>query len=167
MDIALVLPLDAPDYARAATAVRDGFLAAAQSASAADRCRVIAHDDKGVLAAFEAAKALGASVVVGPLVRDDLRRLAESRDALPLTLALNQLDDATVLPPQVYTLALSVEGDARVLARRMRDGGATTVVVSGDGCRSRGASPPRFMGSGCWPAAGPPSRSGSMRGPMG
>jgi hypothetical protein len=133
VDIALVLPLDAPDYARAATAVRDGFLAAAQSASAADRCRVIAHDDKGVLGAFEAAKALGASVVVGPLVRDDLRRLAESRDALPLTLALNQLDDATVLPPQVYTLALSVEGDARVLARRMRDGGATTVVVIGDG----------------------------------
>jgi hypothetical protein len=132
VDIALVLPLDAPDYARAATAVRDGFLAAAQSASAADRCRVIAHDDKGVLAAFEAAKALGASVVVGPLVRDDLRRLAESRDVLPLTLALNQLDEATVLPPQVYTLALSVEGDARALARRMRDGGATTVVVIGD-----------------------------------
>jgi hypothetical protein len=132
VDIALVLPLDSPDYARAATAVRDGFLAAAQAAKAADRCRVIAHDDKGVLGAFEAAKALGASVVVGPLVRDDLRRLAESRDALPLTLALNQLDDAAVLPPHVYTLALSVEGDARALARRMRDGGATTVAVIGD-----------------------------------
>jgi hypothetical protein len=132
VDIALVLPLDAPDYARAATAVREGFLAAARAANAADRCRVIAHDDKGVLGAFEAAKALGASVVVGPLVRDDLRRLAESPHTLPLTLALNQLDDAAALPPQVYTLALSVENDARALARRMRDGGATTVVVIGN-----------------------------------
>jgi outer membrane PBP1 activator LpoA protein len=132
VDIALVLPLDSPDYARAAAAVREGFLAAAGAANAADRCRVIAHDDKGVLGAFEAAKALGASVVVGPLVRDDLRRLAESPHTLPLTLALNQLDDAAALPPQVYTLALSVENDARALARRMRDGGATTVVVIGN-----------------------------------
>ena len=127
-----MLPLDSPDYARAATAVREGFLAAARAANAADRCRVIAHDDKGVLGAFEAAKALGAAVVVGPLVRDDLRRLAESPHTLPLTLALNQLDDAAALPPQVYTLALSVENDARALARRMRDGGATTVVVIGN-----------------------------------
>ncbi len=127
-----MLPLDSPDYARAAAAVREGFLAAAGAANAADRCRVIAHDDKGVLGAFEAAKALGASVVVGPLVRDDLRRLAESPHTLPLTLALNQLDDAAALPPQVYTLALSVENDARALARRMRDGGATTVVVIGN-----------------------------------
>ena len=130
--IALVLPLDSPDYARVAQAVRDGFLAAAEAARATGRCRVIAHGDDGVLGAFEAARTLGAAVVVGPLVRDDLRVLAASGQPLPLTLALNQLDDATTLPPQVYTLALSVESDARALAQRMRDHGATSVAVIGN-----------------------------------
>lgn len=127
--IALVLPLDSPDYARVAAAVRDGFLAAADAAKATGRCRVIGHADNGVLGAFEAAKSAGAAIIVGPLVRDDLRALAASGQSLPVTLALNQLDDAAPLPPQVYTLALSVEGDARALAQRMRVDGATTVVV--------------------------------------
>lgn len=132
VDIALVLPLDSPDYARAAAVVRDGFLAAADAANATGRCRVIGHDDKGVLDAFNAATATGASVVVGPLVRDDLRLLAASAEPLPITLALNQLDDATVLPPQVYTLALSVESDARALVHRMRESGVASVAVIGN-----------------------------------
>ena len=132
VDIVLVLPLAAPDYARAAEAVRDGFLAAAGAAKATDHCRVIGHGDGDVLAAFAAAKSLGARVVVGPLVRDDLRTLAATTESLPLTLALNQLDDGAALPPQVYTLALSVESDARTLARRMRDGGASTIALIGN-----------------------------------
>jgi len=132
VDIALVLPLGAPDYARAAEAVRDGFLAAAGIAKATGRCRVIPHGDEGVLGAFEAAKLSGARVVVGPLVRDDLRALAASTEPLPLTLALNQLDDASALPPQVYTLSLSVESDAPTLARRMRDAGVSTVALIGN-----------------------------------
>jgi outer membrane PBP1 activator LpoA protein len=132
VDIVLVLPLAAPDYARAAEAVRDGFLAAAGAAKASDRCRVIGHGDGDVLAAFAAAKSLGARVVVGPLVRDDLRTLVAAAEPLPLTLALNQLDDGATLPPQLYTLALSVESDARTLARRMRDGGASTIALIGN-----------------------------------
>jgi len=70
-------------------------------------------------------------VVVGPLVRDDLRALAASDLPLPLTLALNQLDEGTSLPPQIYTLALAVESDARVLARRMRADNVHNAVVIG------------------------------------
>jgi hypothetical protein len=130
--IALVLPLESPDYARVAAAVRDGFLAAAGAAKATDRCRVIGHGDQGVLGAFEAARSMGVAVVVGPLLRDDLRALVAANAPLPVTLALNQLDDAAALPPLVYTLALSVEGDARPLAQRMRGNGATSVVVIGN-----------------------------------
>jgi outer membrane PBP1 activator LpoA protein len=131
--IALVLPLDAPDYARAANAVRAGFLAAAQSVGATSRVRVISHGDGNVLGGFEGAKAAGARIVVGPLVRDDLRMLAAADQSLPLTIALNQLDDAAALPPQVYTLALSVESDARVIARRMRaDNIRSVAVIGGD-----------------------------------
>ena len=52
---------------------------------------------------------------------------------MPLTLALNQLDEGVPLPSQVYTLALAVESDARVLARRMRaDNVQRAVVIGGD-----------------------------------
>ena len=127
-----MLPLQSQDYARAAEAVRDGFLAAAEAAGESRRVRVIGHDDGNVLGGFEGARSTGARVVVGPLVRDDLRALATSGRALPLTLALNQLDDGAALPPQVYTLALAVESDARVLARRMRADNVQNAIVIGD-----------------------------------
>lgn len=128
-----MLPLQSPDYARAAEAVRDGFLAAAEAAGETRRVRVIGHGDGNVLGGFEGAKSTGASVVVGPLVRDDLRTLVASGRSLPLTLALNQLDEGVALPPQIYTLALAVESDARVLARRMRaDNVLNVVVIGGD-----------------------------------
>jgi hypothetical protein len=128
-DIALVLPLDASDYARAAEAVRAGFLDAAQAAGAKSRVNVVSHGDADVVAAFEKARDAGARVIVGPLVRDHLRTLALSNVDLPPTIALNQLDDGTPLPPLVYTLALAIESDARVVARRARDDGATNAVV--------------------------------------
>lgn len=129
--IALVLPLESPDYARAAEAVRDGFLAAAAAAGEKDRVRVIPHAADGVLAAFDEARKDGARVVVGPLVRDDLRAVASSDQPLPVTIALNQLDDAAALPPRVYTFALAIESDARAIAKRMRDDGIANVAVVG------------------------------------
>jgi len=130
--IVLVLPLASPDYARAAEAVRDGFLAAADEAGASKRVRVIAHEDGQVLAAFDDARDGGARVIVGPLVRDDLRALAESGREFPVTVALNQLDDAAAMPPRMYSFALAIESDARSIARRMRGEGLTQVAVITD-----------------------------------
>ena len=76
--IALILPLDVPAYERAASAVRDGFLDAAEAAGARGDCIVLAHGVDGVVSAFEAARARGVRVAVGPLVRDDLKTLALS-----------------------------------------------------------------------------------------
>jgi outer membrane PBP1 activator LpoA protein len=136
VDIALVLPIDAPAYARAADAVRSGFLAAAQSSGSRLRVRVFPHDEDGVLPAFEAAQRAGARVIVGPLVRDDLKIVAAMAIELPYTIALNQFDEAAGPPPTLYTFALSIESDARLIARRMRDtappspsGAAPNVVV--------------------------------------
>lgn len=128
-DIALVLPLDASDYARAAEAVRAGFLDAADAAGARARVNVVAHGDADVVAAFEKARDAGAKVIVGPLVRDHLKVLATANIALPPTIALNQLDDGTPLPPLIYTLALAIESDARVVARRAREDGAARAAV--------------------------------------
>jgi outer membrane PBP1 activator LpoA protein len=131
--VALVLPLDAADYARAAEAVRAGFLAAAEAAGAKSDVVVIAHGDDDVLSAFDKARAAGARVIVGPLVRDHLKIVAASDAPLPWTIALNQLDEGATLPPRVYTLALAIESDARVIARRARDDGVMTIgVIGGD-----------------------------------
>ena len=125
--IALVLPLSSSVYGRAAEAVKAGFNAAA--ANGRERFTVIAHGDGDVLEAFTKAREAGARVVVGPLVRDDLKALAASREALPWTIALNQLDEGALLPARVYTLALAVESEGVQLARRAQADGARTVVV--------------------------------------
>jgi len=127
--IALVLPLDSPTYGRAADAVRAGFDAAAQAAGV--RYGIHAHTDGEVLAAIAKARASGAQLIVGPLLRDDLRTVVTSRADLPWVIALNQLDDGTALPARVYTLALAIESDARQLARRARGDGARTAAVIG------------------------------------
>ena len=131
--IALILPLDVPEFARAATAVRDGFLDAAEAAGAKDQVIVIPHGIDGVISAFETARQRGVRVAVGPLARDDLKTLALSGASLPWTLALNQLEDGAALPRAVYTFPLSVDSDARVIAKRAALDGAHSIdVVEGD-----------------------------------
>jgi outer membrane PBP1 activator LpoA protein len=131
--IALILPLDVPAYARAAEAVRAGFLAAAERAGAQAKVVVIAHKEDGVLGAFEQARARGVRVAVGPLLRDDLKTLAIADPEIPWTVALNQLDDRSAMPPAVYSFALTIDSDARVLARLAQFEGARSIdVISGD-----------------------------------
>ena len=125
--IVLVLPLASAAFGRAAEAVQAGFLAAADTAKA--RVVVIAHADGEVLAAFGKAKDTGARVIVGPLVRDDLKAVAGAGISLPPTVALNQLDEGAVLPDNMYSLTLTLDSDTRQLARRARDDGAATDAV--------------------------------------
>src|SRR5439155_3378966 len=131
--VALILPLEIPAYARAAEAVRAGFLAAAEKAGEQPKVVVIAHKEDGVLAAFEQARARGVRVVVGPLLRDDLKTLAIADPEIPWTIALNQLDDRAPLPPTVYSFALTIDSDARLLARLAQFEGVRAIdVISGD-----------------------------------
>lgn len=131
--VALILPLGIAAYARAAEAVRDGFLAAADVAGVRAKCIVLGHKEDGVLAAFDEARARGVRVVVGPLLRDDLRTLAIAEPEIPWTLALNQLDDRSAMPLALFSFALTIEADARVLARRaLHDGARSVDVISAD-----------------------------------
>lgn len=129
VDLALVLPLDIPAYARAAEAVSAGFVAGAAAAGGRTTYVVIPHADDGVLGAFEAARRSGARVIVGPLIRDDLKTVAQSKLELPWTLALNQFEDAASSPSQLFTFSLAVESDARTIARRLRDDAAQNVAI--------------------------------------
>jgi outer membrane PBP1 activator LpoA protein len=125
--IVLVLPLASTTFGRAAEAVQAGFLAAA--AAAKEKVEVISHGDGEVLMAFDKAKAAGARVIVGPLVRDDVKELAAVAADLPPVLALNQMDEGATLPRNVYVLTLTIDSEARQLARRAREDGAATVAV--------------------------------------
>ena len=125
--IVLVLPLTSAMFGRAAEAVQAGFLAAAEAAKV--KPTVIGHGDDDVVAAFAKAKASGAKVIVGPLVRDDMKVLAAAGLELPPTIALNQLDEGATLPQNIYALTLTIDSEARQLARRAREEGATTVAV--------------------------------------
>ncbi len=129
VSIALVLPLEAPAFARAAEAVRAGVLAAAAASGARNNVRVISHREDDVLAAFEVARESGATVILGPLLRDDVRTVAQLSLELPLTVALNHLDGGIEHPPNFYTFALAIEGDARVIARRLHAEAAQSVAV--------------------------------------
>ncbi len=124
-----MLPLDMPAYARAADAVSAGFTAAA--AGSRTTYVVIPHGEDGILGAFEAARKAGAKVVVGPLLRDDLKTIAQSGIEMPWTLALNQSDETTTGSPRLFTFALTVESDARTIARRMRDDASQNVAIVG------------------------------------
>jgi uncharacterized protein len=124
-----VLPLNVAAYARAAEAVSAGF--AAGAAGARTTYVVIPHGEDGVLGAFEAARQAGARVIVGPLVRDDLKVIAQGILELPWTLALNQSEDVASGPPRLYTFSLAIESDARTIARRMRDGAVQNVAIVG------------------------------------
>ena len=129
VDIAVVLPLNVAAYARAAEAVSAGF--AAGAAGGRTTFVVIPHAEDGVLGAFEAARRSGARVIVGPLVRDDLKVIAQANLELPWTLALNQSEDVASGPTRLYTFSLAIESDARTIARRMRDAAAQNVAIVG------------------------------------
>jgi outer membrane PBP1 activator LpoA protein len=127
--IAIVLPLQSPLYGRAAEAVRAGFLAAATTAGTTARVQVIGYADDGVLPAVAAATEGGVALIVGPLTRDDLKTVLAMAPLRPRTLALNQLEDGAPLPADTYAVALTIESDAALLARRAHEEGARSIAT--------------------------------------
>jgi outer membrane PBP1 activator LpoA protein len=118
--IALLLPLSSRDFSRAAEVVRDGFLAAAAfQPDKSLQVKVYAVDDEGgaLLAAYKEATAAGARCIVAGLTRDGAANIAASSVIDVPTLTLNQVDRAQIPSAPFYTLSLSLENDARQVAR--------------------------------------------------
>ena len=116
--VALLLPLSGT-FASAATAVRDGFLAAWYVAERTER-PVVSVYDTGTgepEAVFRTAIAEGADFVVGPLSKKAITRIASLAERTAPVLLLNALDAARPVDgPPVYQLALSPEDEARAVA---------------------------------------------------
>lgn len=117
--IGLLLPLNAPEFSRAAEAVRLGCQAALPFMSERKPLQVVRTDAQAssIIAEYEAAVQRGAAVMVGPLTRSGVTALATAGHITVFTLALNVADGDSPLPPRLYTFGLSAESEARTVAR--------------------------------------------------
>jgi len=129
--IGLLLPLNSPDYARAAEAVRLGCQAALAFAEHRQVLQVVrtGAQPESILLEYEAAVQRGAAVIVGPLTRDGVSALAAAGRVSVVTLALNVADGDAPLPPRLYTFGLSVDTEARTVARTAFARGLREAVV--------------------------------------
>ena len=137
--IALLLPQEGP-LAGVARALRDGFMAAHFQAQQSgrpvpavqvfDSSRLTSLDDF-----YRQAQAAGVQLVVGPLEKPLVKKLAANPQLPITTLALNYASAGQKAPPQLFQFGLSAEDEAREVSRRARADGlvrAVALVPSGE-----------------------------------
>ncbi len=135
--IAVILPTASPTLGALAEAVRQGMAAALKVAEkGAPAVRVLAVDNEGpaLLDACRQAQMGGAILVVGGLTRDGATALAGSDCARQPTLELNEPARGAPLDysPSLFAVSLSVEQEARQVARMaVGDGFHRAVVIGG------------------------------------
>ena len=129
--IGLLLPLNAPEFSRAADAVRLGCQAAIPLLEKRQPLQVVRTDAQAssIISEYEAAVQRGAAVIVGPLTRSGVTALATAGHITVVTLALNVADGDSPLPPHLYTFGLSTESEARAVARSAFGRGLRDSVV--------------------------------------
>jgi len=130
--IALLLPLKSRDFTRAAEVVREGFEAAvAHQPKNTLRMRVYQLEDESesLLAAYLQAVSSGARCVVAGLTRDGAATLAKSGAINVPTLTLNYVDPRFVPRAPFYTLSLSIDDEARQVAKLITSQGLGRVAV--------------------------------------
>ena len=142
--IALLLPFHG-DFAEAADATRDGFLAAWYADTANVQRPVIAvHDTsyEAIDVVYARAVEAGADFVVGPLRRGPVTSVACGDTPLVTTLALNEIDDVAASEeerdnrcgpdrtvPELYHFTLLPEAEARQVAERAWIGGYSKAIA--------------------------------------
>jgi len=117
--VALLLPLDAPDFAPPAEAVLAGCKAALALVEGKPALEVVRTDASSahIMAGYEAAATRGAAVIVGPMTRNGVTVLAASGRVRSLTLALNAPEQPVAMPENLYAFGLSIDAEARQVAR--------------------------------------------------
>ena len=135
--IALLLPLHSKSLGQAAESVRAGFIAAYQREQDGASVSVIDSGDDAEEIVSGYIGALGThDVLVGPLSRSGVSAIAHSGAVRKPTIALNQPEPTTAgknaadgaLPQQMLVMGLSVEDEARQVARWIGAGQAAAKV---------------------------------------
>ncbi|HEX4781349.1 MAG TPA: penicillin-binding protein activator [Usitatibacter sp.] len=133
--IALILPLASPALGKLADAVRLGFAAAAEAAGKGALPAVVTSIESETASLADTCRtvqAAGAVLVVAAITRDGASALAKSDCARQPVLALNDPQSAQPdFPPNLYTVSLSLENEARQVALlAVENGGHSAVVIS-------------------------------------
>lgn len=128
--IALLLPLSGKQQA-AGIAIRDGFIAAALLAPADKRPSIDIFDTNtlGAAVAYQQATNSGATMIVGPLLKEDVDAIAGTQQIGTMTLALNALNQAQQPPALMFQFALDPEEEARQVAWRAHNEGLVRAIV--------------------------------------
>ena len=121
-NIVLALPLQGP-LASAGKAIRDGFIAAYYSDDSADRSktdiRIIDTSGDSFDKQYSALTSTKADLIVGPLEKEGLAKLA-AMNTLPVpVLGLNYLPADSKVPAGLFQFGLSAEDEARQIASRL------------------------------------------------
>ncbi|MGR8934773.1 MAG: penicillin-binding protein activator [Gammaproteobacteria bacterium] len=117
-NIAVLLP-QTGNFAQAAQAIKDGFLAA-ESESRGDKPKLRFYDSAAEQPAvlYRRALADGADLIIGPLEKDTLRQLAETTQLTAPVLALNEIPGISA--NNLYQFALSPVDEAEQAAAKAR-----------------------------------------------
>ena len=128
--IALLLPLETPDFRSAAEAFNNGFNAAQKVHPAPIAVRLHSTDASPdrIAAQYKEALANGASVVVGPMTRNGVTALVSSALVMVPTLTLN-LPENNVKMAGLYVFGLPVENEAAMVAQQMFEDRYRNVAV--------------------------------------
>jgi len=128
--LAVLLP-ESGRYAGAAQVIRDGIVAAREADPQGKRPTLRFYDSASgsVTALVKEAAADGASLVIGPLQKQEVDKLAGS-SSLPIpVLALNMATTAGNPPANLYQFSLSPEDEAASVAKGARDAGHRTALM--------------------------------------
>ena len=132
--LALLLPLKSTSFRGAAETVKQGFQAAAEINPDKDlpiRIYPLENEAAALLAAYDEAVAAGATAVVAALTRDGATLLVKEEVVRLPTLALNIPEGHGPLPDPLYCLSLSLEGEARQVARlAFHDGKRKAIILT-------------------------------------
>lgn len=135
-NVALLLPLSG-NYAKASTAIKNGFLASYYSYNTthADNpinVKVVDTSRKNIVDAYREVVSIGADVVVGPLIKSDVEILINNfAQGMPVpTIALNTLDNyQKKVVPNLYQFGLFPQDEAKQVADKMIQDNYKNVAV--------------------------------------
>jgi len=129
--LAVLLPETGP-YARVASWLRDGLLAAYYEELATVRPQLFFYDSSNpedTWPLYQEAVDSGADMVIGPLNKDSVVQLSRAMDLEVPVLALNQVPPEGPPSPDLYQFGLSPEDEALQVADRAWTDGFTTAAV--------------------------------------
>ncbi len=129
--VAVLLPQSGP-YANAGEALRRGMMAAYYKKKGGNRPELRFYDSSNsneIWSTYRRAVESGADMVIGPLSKDAVARLAQAGYLDTPVLALNQIPTGFSQPRNLFQFALSPEDEARQVAERAWMDGHTTALA--------------------------------------